>query len=486
MVSDDNMEEERGAYSKLVALRMPPLDGKRFLDIGCGEGFYCAYAAFDNAERIVGIDPSASNIARSESLCPGCEFVVGGIEDVPVGPFDVVVVHSLLHSHADQEAFIRKLMRVLDRDGVMVLDITLPKSRKGEWAKLKLSNELLYFPTFTNLEAMLEPCAWKVIGNRNSVYGKRFRNYVVHVNKIKPYVYLMMGNPGTGKSTISRQLFQKADVEVVSGDRVYLRISEGAVKVSQRLFDLVSNDFSAQSIGSTTNMVFGSGLAEEIVGVWIDQSGGGNFALDTYVPGKFRSSVVECFRTAGYYPVVIDAMSKVGFSSSGAERKAREFCFYSSGDNEITELDNILEVEKAPVCQEYGAVWVLDDPVSGATLTEGKISFSGWFLTKKPLKSEPEVYVSTSSGVEFFSFEKYRHGAVESVFREGGVPFPWNSGPCGFAFSVDAEKVREGVEFGIVLEGERVLLANVKVGSGRKKNRLINNFIPKGLRDLFQ
>ena len=39
---------------KLKALLLPDLSGKRFLDVGCNEGFFCGFAKHCGAERSVG------------------------------------------------------------------------------------------------------------------------------------------------------------------------------------------------------------------------------------------------------------------------------------------------------------------------------------------------------------------------------------------------------------------------------------------------
>lgn len=47
---------DSGSFAKLATLAMPPLSGLSFLDVGCNEGFFCGYALFDAAVRVVGID----------------------------------------------------------------------------------------------------------------------------------------------------------------------------------------------------------------------------------------------------------------------------------------------------------------------------------------------------------------------------------------------------------------------------------------------
>ena len=55
---------------KLKALRLPDLAGKSFLDVGCNEGFFCGFARFLGAGRVVGVDHSEQFIARARVRFP--------------------------------------------------------------------------------------------------------------------------------------------------------------------------------------------------------------------------------------------------------------------------------------------------------------------------------------------------------------------------------------------------------------------------------
>ena len=72
---------------KLKRLSLPELQGKRFLDVGCNEGFFCGFAAFAGAAHSVGIDRSRGFIDRARQRFPSCEFHARGWDDLPEGDF---------------------------------------------------------------------------------------------------------------------------------------------------------------------------------------------------------------------------------------------------------------------------------------------------------------------------------------------------------------------------------------------------------------
>jgi len=102
---------------KLVALRLPSLTGRSFLDVGCNEGFFCGFAKFDGAQRVVGLDKSAAYIDRARKRFPDCEFLQQSWDHLPKGPFDVILLASSIHYADDQPQLIHNLMGELAPDG---------------------------------------------------------------------------------------------------------------------------------------------------------------------------------------------------------------------------------------------------------------------------------------------------------------------------------------------------------------------------------
>ncbi len=72
---------------KLQALKLPNLEGKSLLDIGCNEGFFCMEAKKRGAARVVGIDRGAEFIEAAKKRAPEIDFRCQTWETLPEGPF---------------------------------------------------------------------------------------------------------------------------------------------------------------------------------------------------------------------------------------------------------------------------------------------------------------------------------------------------------------------------------------------------------------
>src|SRR5688500_8988885 len=170
------------SLDKLKALRLPDLAGRRFLDVGCDEGFFCGFASFQHAERVVGVDRSAVFIERARARFPNCEFHQQGWDALPEGPFDVILLASSLHYADDQPALIRRLVEQLAPDGVLVLELGIAGFAKSEWVKVSRGIDERFFPTMAMLRETLADYAWKWMGPSVSQAGDPVPRHVVHIS----------------------------------------------------------------------------------------------------------------------------------------------------------------------------------------------------------------------------------------------------------------------------------------------------------------
>lgn len=89
-----------GEWPQLQRL-LPPLAGKRVLDIGCGYGWHCRYAAEQGAASVLGVDISQKMLAeaRSQTTSPAIQYQCLPIEDLAFPPdcFDLVLSSLAFH-----------------------------------------------------------------------------------------------------------------------------------------------------------------------------------------------------------------------------------------------------------------------------------------------------------------------------------------------------------------------------------------------------
>ena len=116
------------------------LAGKRVLDLGCGEGWFCRVALDRGAARVIGVDPSRRMLERARHAIRDdrAAFVEGFAEDAafPDGSFDVVVSILALHYVGDYAGVINGVSSWLTPNGVFVMMIEHPVAtcqRDLEW-----------------------------------------------------------------------------------------------------------------------------------------------------------------------------------------------------------------------------------------------------------------------------------------------------------------------------------------------------------------
>ncbi|MNM37859.1 trans-aconitate 2-methyltransferase [compost metagenome] len=301
-----NAPGDSRSLDKLKALRLPSLQGKRFLDVGCNEGFFCGFAFFSGAERVVGIDRSPLFIERARQRFPRCDFHQSGWDALPEGLFDVILLASALHYADDQPALIDLLMSKLAPDGVLILEIGIAHSMSSEWVKVARGIDQRFFPSMPKVHEVLAEYAWKWMGPSVSQDGDPVDRHVLQVSHHRPLCYLLMKPPAYGKSTISRDLFVPAGIPVISGDDVLSRIAEKKIEVSGRLVTVVSDGFSPFHLDAALRSVFEQGLGGELLEVCANCAGGGSFALDMYVPDAQHAFVRGCLYGHGFLPVELD------------------------------------------------------------------------------------------------------------------------------------------------------------------------------------
>ncbi len=118
-----------GEWEELKKL-LPDFGGKRVLDIGCGFGWHCVYAAEQGAKSVVGTDISEKMlaVAREKTTQENVEYQRVAMEDIafPPNSFDVVISSLAFHYTPDMNAVFRRIYDCMSTGGDFVFSAEHP------------------------------------------------------------------------------------------------------------------------------------------------------------------------------------------------------------------------------------------------------------------------------------------------------------------------------------------------------------------------
>lgn len=157
-----------------------PLQGRKVLDIGCGEGRFCRMLTKGGATTI-GLDPTEALLTVAKERDPNGVYVSGSGEDPPFddASFDVAVFYLTLIDIPDFRKSIAEATRVLKPGGhIVVGNIASHATSPTGWVKDDNGKKLYYPIDYYSDERSME-VAWagiKVINYHRplSAYMKAF------------------------------------------------------------------------------------------------------------------------------------------------------------------------------------------------------------------------------------------------------------------------------------------------------------------------
>lgn len=123
-----------GEWHQLKKL-FPDMTDSNILDLGCGYGWHCKYAAVSGARKVLGIDQSERMIdaARRRNADEKINYRVCNLlgYDYPPEEYDLVISNLALHYIDDLDAIYRRVYRTLRADGVFLINIEHPTLTAG-------------------------------------------------------------------------------------------------------------------------------------------------------------------------------------------------------------------------------------------------------------------------------------------------------------------------------------------------------------------
>ena len=291
------------SLDKVQALRLPPLAGKSFLDVGCNEGFFCGFALHEGATKVIGMDNHQGSVDKASLRFPDATFLKQSWDETIEGQFDVILLASALHYAKDQTALIHKLMTHLNPGGTLVLEVGLASDPGNKWVSVKRSIDERLFPSSAKLGEILDSYAWKLMGNSVDQNGDPTPRIVVHIQARLPYAFLLMAPSGYGKSTIAKMLGTAKDLKSISGDALIHQVSLGKYPVSEAFKDLLDKDYHHTNIAPVIESLFQQNLGHEWVSLWFSQANGQDVMIDAFIPRAYWDEVTNTVKELGFAPI---------------------------------------------------------------------------------------------------------------------------------------------------------------------------------------
>jgi len=252
-------EEEKGSsnsFAKLNALKLPnKLNGKKVLDIGCNEGFFCFEAAKRRAEHVTGIDINEKAIKRAneKNQYTNVNFLNQSWDTLPDNVYDLIIFASALHYVNNPKALFDIIYKRLNDNGLLILECGFVDKELKEFSWVERSKSIRLFPTkkilFDNYLSQFAP---KLVGKSIKQKGDPLQRYVLHCKKRKPIIWLIKGKGSSGKTTITRELFA-LNAQIIKLDSLFHFIRN--LKNPRSEIHTILQDFLLQYNGSIKKTV---------------------------------------------------------------------------------------------------------------------------------------------------------------------------------------------------------------------------------------
>jgi SAM-dependent methyltransferase len=215
------------SYTKLVALKFPPLVGKSFFDVGCNEGYYCGVALAAGATRVVGLDSFGEIIGRARRRFPAAEFLYQSWDTFPDEKFDVVLCASALHYISTVDALrvmLSRLGSAVAPGGLLILELGISNQEGAVIEAVKRRDGTVYYPTMTQLAWLFARAElmWRPVGQ--SVPGDGYPRVVIHCRPVQYSVVFVRGPSGVGKSYLANSLSSYNPLRLCALDSLLPRI----------------------------------------------------------------------------------------------------------------------------------------------------------------------------------------------------------------------------------------------------------------------
>lgn len=414
------------------SLRLPDLSNKTVLYIGERFDVFFRFAVFSSAKSIINFFERVGKAFHLDDLL-GLSQEDFAVESL--SSFDVVVLDNYVDQIKDFDQCIAKIFEFLNPNSILIVDTFIysnPSRKSKDKIKSevkKRSNTLL---TATRLKKILKPYAYKIYPNEYYSDTAHCKRKIIHISPRKKYAILMLSDSASGKSTFGQFLLNQGQIELLSGDSLYRKISTNKTACSDELYQCISKDFSSYKINRITERVFDNNLYQEFFSILVSECKNNDIIVDTYVPNKYRTDVVKWFKKNDYFPVLV-SLENSSYDQLAAFSKIKSFSRY------LSSLDNTslrFNVQNLTVTLD-NLTWCLDSPKNKSTVENLPCyPLSGWLYIKDS-EVEPFVRIRSFGNVFDLPLNKKRPDVLAYLKKHTAISEAEQKDDClGFSYDI--------------------------------------------------
>lgn len=274
---------------ELTRIAIPPLLNKSFLEIGCGEAFFCGYAYFEGESKIIGLDNDEGKLAIAKSRFPYCTFLNHSVNLAKIITSEEKLDVILCSTSSDEiqlEACLLLLMKCLNPNGILI-------------AKTAFN---------TSPDKLFAGYVYKGMSESVFTYKDHTPLRIYHVKNRLPYAVLLTGKSGSGKSTATRHLFP--DLPVIRGDDVMRELADLDPHSLDGKFNylgqICSGPDNKLTVGGIMIEIFNSAAGKEYACLIADLADHKDFVYDGVIHENFRHVFVAQLTALGYHVLTLD------------------------------------------------------------------------------------------------------------------------------------------------------------------------------------
>ncbi len=284
-------------------LRLPQLDGRAVLHVGCGEGDICGYARARGASAVLGVDHDPQVLSRARARYADVAFGLAyWHEFLPTRRYDVVLLKFSLGPAL--EAVVARAMSLLTVNGLLILSA----AKNCGWDEAIANAGHDGRPARAKLSELLAAYQYAILSDDAE-------SAIVHCRNHKPLA-LIVGGRGVAEDALLAQAWYWPGRVGVFNEHTAWRALLASPVGARLVHGLETPDADA---GEIISALFDRGLATIMVEQWFARAPPAIIVLDGFIGEGYLKDVCRALESIGY--LVWTAQPHGSASSSAAKRQ---------------------------------------------------------------------------------------------------------------------------------------------------------------------